>query len=136
MKVNSIILITFCLLQFLNCATVGLNEQSLKNAAIKTLKYERMFHQDSVKLNDKDNLHELKFNYSPLTSDNIKFRFDGLYIYIKFFNLNASIKGDYILFSHLCFLEYFLNLQLNYVILIGSKYLLFQKRILVMVNLI
>ena len=96
MKINSILLITFCLLQVLNCATVGLNEQSLKNAAIKTLKYARMYHQDTIKLNDKDVFTDLKFNYSPLASDNIQFRFDeyGL-LHIKFINLKTSIKGGY-----------------------------------------
>ena len=97
MKINSILLITFCLLQVLNCATVGLNEQSLKNAAIKTLKYTRMYHQDTIKLNDKDVFTDLKFNYSPLASDNVQFRFDeyGL-LHIKFINLKASIKGGYV----------------------------------------
>ena len=97
MKINSILLITFCLLQVLNCATVGLNEQSLKNAAIKTLKYTRMYHQDTIKLNDKDVFTDLKFNYSPLASDNIQFRFDeyGL-LHIKFINLKTSIKGGYV----------------------------------------
>ena len=97
MKINSILLITFCLLQVLNCATVGLNEQSLKNAAIKTLKYARMYHQDTIKLNDKDVFTDLKFNYSPLASDNVQFRFDeyGL-LHIKFINLKASIKGGYV----------------------------------------
>ena len=94
MKVNSILLITFCLLQALNCATVGVNEQSLKNAAAKTLKYTRMYHQDSIKLNDKDQFSELKFNYPSLTSDNIQFRFDEYdLLHIKFVNLKASITG-------------------------------------------
>jgi len=99
MKVNSILIITFCLLQVLNCSTVGVNEQSLKNAAAKTLKYTRMYHQDSHKLNDlksneKNQLLELKFSYPSLTSDNIQFRFDdyGL-LHIKFVNLRASITG-------------------------------------------
>ena len=99
MKVNSILLINFCLLQALNCATVGVNEQSLKNAAAKTLKYTRMYHQDSLKLNDlnigeKSQLLELKFSYPSLTSDNIQFRFDdyGL-LHIKFVNIKASITG-------------------------------------------
>ena len=102
MKVNSILLITFCLLQVLfwiNCSTDGVNEQSLKNAAAKTLKYTRMYHQDSLKLNDnklndKDQLFELKFSYPSLTLDNIQFSFDdyGL-LHIKFVNLKATITG-------------------------------------------
>ena len=98
MKVNLILLITFCLLQVLNCATVELNEQSLKNAADKTLKYARMYHQDSIKLNEikneKDQLIDLKFNSPSLTLDNIQFRFDdyGL-LHIKFVNLKATITG-------------------------------------------
>ena len=99
MKVNSILLIIFCLLQVLNCATVGVNEQSLKNAAAKTLKYTRMYHEASLKLNDlksdeRNQLLELKFSYPSLTSDNIQFRFDdyGL-LHIKFANIRASITG-------------------------------------------
>ena len=99
MKANSILLITFCLLQVLNCATVGVNEQSLKNAAAKTLKYTRMYHEASLKLNDlksdeRNQLLELKFSYPSLTSDNIQFRFDdyGL-LHIKFINLKATVTG-------------------------------------------
>ena len=101
MKVNLILLITFCLLQVLNCATVELNEQSLKNAADKTLKYARMYHQDSIKLNEikneKDQLIDLKFNSPSLILDNIQFRFDdyGL-LHIKFVNLKATLTGKYI----------------------------------------
>ena len=99
MKVNSILIITFCLLQVLNCATIGVNEQSLKNAAAKTLKYTRMYHQDSLKLNDnkitdQNQLKELKFSYPSLTSDNVQFSFDdyGL-LHIKFVNIKATITG-------------------------------------------
>ena len=99
MKVNLILLITFCLLQVLNCATVELNEQSLKNAAAKTLKYTRMYHQDSIKLNGIKNekIIDLKFNFPSLTLDNIQFRFDdyGL-LHIKFVNLKATLTGKYI----------------------------------------
>ena len=100
MKVNSILLITFCILKVLNCAIVGVNKQSLKNAAAKTLKYSRMYHQNSIKLNDKDQFSELKFNYPSLTSDNIQFRFDEYdLLHIKFFNLKASITGKILLNS-------------------------------------
>ena len=96
MKYNSILLITFCLLQVLNCATVELNEQSLKNAAAKTLKYTRMYHQDSIKLNGIKNekIIDLKFNFPSLTLDKIQFRFDdyGL-LHIKFVNLKATLTG-------------------------------------------
>ena len=99
MKVNSIFLITFCLLQVLNCETIGLNEQSLKNAAAKTLKYTRMYHQDSIKLNGIKNekIIDLKFNFPSLTLDKIQFRFDdyGL-LHIKFVNLKATLTGKYI----------------------------------------
>ena len=115
MKVNSILLISFCLLLALNCATVGVNEQSLKNAAAKTLKYTRMYHQDSIKLNDKDQFSELKFNYPSLTSDNIQFRFDEYdLLHIKFVNLKASITGkNFIKFGFSGIITEF-TAQLNY----------------------
>ena len=96
MKFNSMLLIVLCLLQALNSSTVGLNEQSLKDAATKTLKYARVYHQESVKLQDKDNLHELKLNCPPLTSNNIQFRFDeyGL-LHIRFVNLKTTVTGKY-----------------------------------------
>ena len=98
MKFNSMLLIIFCLLQVLNSSTVGLNEQSLKDAAVKTLKYARVYHQESIKLEDKDNIHDLKLNCPPLTSNNIQFSFDeyGL-LHIKFINLKATVTGNYIL---------------------------------------
>ena len=96
MKLNSMLLIVLCLLQALNSSTVGLNEQSLKDAATKTLKYARSYHQESMKLEGKDNLHDLKLNCPPLASDNIQFRFDeyGL-LHIKFVNLKATVTGKY-----------------------------------------
>ena len=95
MKFNSILFITFCLLQALICSTVGLNEQSLKDAATKTLKYSRVYHQGTTKLEDKGILQNVKFNYSPLTLDNIQFRFDeyGL-LHIRFANLKATVEGN------------------------------------------
>ena len=50
MKFHSILLIVLYLLQVLNNLAVGLNEQSLKDAATKTLKYARECHQKSIKL--------------------------------------------------------------------------------------
>ena len=97
MKFNSILLIIFCLLQVLKSSTVGWNEQFLKDASAKTLKYERAYHQESIKLEDKDEFYELKLNCPPLTSNNIQFRFDeyGL-LHIRFVNLKAIVTGKYI----------------------------------------
>ena len=91
MKFHSILLIVLCLLQALNSSKVGLNEQSLKDAATKTLKYARVYHQESIKLEDKDNFSDIKLNYPPLTSNNIQFRFDeyGL-LHIRFVNLRQQ----------------------------------------------
>jgi len=96
MKINSILLIVLCLLQVLNSSTVGLNEQSLKDAATKTLKYARVYHQESIKLQDKGNFNDIKLNYPSLISNNIQFRFDeyGL-LHIKFVNLKVTVTGKY-----------------------------------------
>jgi len=96
MKINSILLIVLCLLQVLNSSTVGLNEQSLKDATTKTLKYARVYHQESIKLQDKGNFNDIKLNYPSLISNNIQFRFDeyGL-LHIKFVNLKVTVTGKY-----------------------------------------
>ena len=74
MKFNSMLFIIFCLFQTLICSTVGLNEKSLKDSAAKTLKYVRVYHQQSIKLTDKDMFANLKFNCPPLIINNIQFR--------------------------------------------------------------
>ena len=96
MKFNIMLFIIFFLLQSLICSI--LNEQSLKDAAAKTLKYARAYHQESIKLGDKSLIKELKLNYPPLTVDNIQFRFDeyGL-LHVRFVNLKVTITGRFII---------------------------------------
>ena len=48
MKFNLMLFIIFCLLEALICSTDGLNEKSLIDAAIKTLKYFNEFQQKDV----------------------------------------------------------------------------------------
>jgi hypothetical protein len=96
MKINSILLIIFCLLQGLICSTVGLNEQSLKDATIKTLKYFNEFHQGTIRFPDKKPFSGLQFTYSPLTIDNIQIKFDEYkLLHIKYVNLKADLTGQY-----------------------------------------
>ena len=61
------------------CSTVGLNEQSLRDEATKTLKYVNVYHQGNLKFDDKDSFHDVKFTYSALSPTNIQFRFDVTY---------------------------------------------------------
>ena len=61
------------------CSTVGLNEQSLRDEATKTLKYVNVYHQGNLKFDDKDSFHDVKFTYSSLSPSNIQFRFDVTY---------------------------------------------------------
>ena len=101
MKINWILLITFCLLQALNCAKVRISEQSLKKALIKTLKSPRIKHQNIIKLSLPRKFTELNFTYSPLTSDNIQLYFDDFpdTLEIYFVNLNATVTGKYLEYS-------------------------------------
>ena len=98
MKVNSILLITFFLLQALNCAKVKISEQSLKKALIKTLKSPRIKHQNTIKLSLPSEYTELNFTYSPLTSDNIQLYYDDFpeTLEIEFVNLNATVTGKHL----------------------------------------
>ncbi len=97
MKANSILLITFCLLQVLNCAKVKISEQSLKKALIKALKSQKSS-QESIKLSPYSDYTDLIFTYSPLTSDNINFFFDDFLeeLNIRFINLKATLTGKHI----------------------------------------
>ena len=91
MKFNSILLITFCLLQVLKCESI---EQSLNDTIIKTLKYAKAFHEDFINLYDKEIFYNISINYPPLTPNNIQFKFDdnGL-LHIKFVDLKPIIEG-------------------------------------------
>ena len=95
MNFNSKLLITFCLLQFLNCA-VKLSEQTLKRALTKTLK-SKINQQYSIKLSTSSDYTDIIFIYSPLTSDNIKFWFheSSERLFIEFVDLKVTVTGKY-----------------------------------------
>ena len=97
MKFNLMILIVLCLLQALNSFPIKIKEQSLKVAAGKALKNARSFLHESIILKDKINLHDLKFNCSPLNINNIQFYYDltGLYLHVKIVGLQATLEGKY-----------------------------------------
>ena len=76
MKFNSILLIIFCLLQALICSIDVLNEQYLIDTASKILKYEKIYHENILKLEDKENLYDLKLYCPSLILDNIQFSFE------------------------------------------------------------
>jgi len=105
MKFNSILLIIFCLLQALNSSTDELNEQMFIDATSKILKYAKIYHQDLMNLDDREDLYDLKLYCPPLTLDNIQFNFEeNGNLNIKFVNLKLSVTGKYtygIGFSHI-----------------------------------
>ena len=105
MKFNSILLIIFCLLQVLNSSTDGLNEQTLIYATNKILKYAKIYHEEWMNLEDKENLYDLKLYCPSLILDNIQFSFEEEgKLHIKFVNLKLVVTGKYnygIGFSHI-----------------------------------
>ena len=105
MKFNSILLIVLCLLQALNSLTDGLNEQTLKDATAKILKYANICHEELIKLEDKENLYDLKMYFPSFILDNIQFSFEeNGNLSIKFVNLKLVVIGKYnygIGFSHI-----------------------------------
>ena len=105
MKFNSILLIVLCLLQALNSLTDGLNEQTLKDATAKILKYANIYHEELIKLEDKENLYDLKMYFPSFILDNIQFSFEeNGNLSIKFVNLKLVVIGKYnygIGFSHI-----------------------------------
>ena len=76
MKFNSMLLIIFCLLQALNSSTDGLNEESLIDATTRILKYAKIYNEQLLNLEDKENLHDLKLYCPPLILDNFEFVFE------------------------------------------------------------
>lgn len=93
MKVFSLI-VTFCLLQVLMCVSMEVNEQTLKNAASKSLPFVKVFHQDTLTIESKGLLHGITIHYPVLTVGNMQFKFDefGL-LHIKYLNLRLQIFG-------------------------------------------
>ena len=96
MKFNSILLIIFCLLQALNSSTDGLNEQSLKDALAKILKYANIYHETWINLEDKESLYDLKLYCPPFNLDNIQFSFEeNGNLSIQYVNLKLVVTGKY-----------------------------------------
>ena len=94
MKFNSILLIIFCLLQALNSSTDGLNEQSLKDALAKILKYANIYHETWINLEDKESLYDLKLYCPPFNLDNIQFSFEeNGNLSIQYVNLKLVVTG-------------------------------------------
>ena len=96
MKFNSILLIIFCLLQALNSSTDGLNEQSLKDALAKIIKYANIYHETWINLKDKESLYDLKLYCPPFNLDNIQFSFEeNGNLSIQYINLKLVVTGKY-----------------------------------------
>ena len=96
MKFNSMLLIILCLLQALNSSTDGLNEESLIDATAQILKYAKIYNEQLLNLEDKENLHDLKLYCPPLILDNFKFSFDeDGNLLIKFVNIKIVVSGKY-----------------------------------------
>jgi hypothetical protein len=105
MKFNLMLLIIFCLLQVLNSSIDGLNEQTLIDATNKILKYAKIYHEEWMNLEDKENLYDLKLYCPSLILDNIQFSFDeNGNLHIQYVNLKLVVTGKYnygIGFSHI-----------------------------------
>jgi len=105
MKLNSMLLIILCLLQALNSSTDGLNEQTFIDATAKIIKYAKIYHQELMNLEDRDDLYDLRMYCPPLTSDNIQFFIEeNGHLNMKFVNIKLAVTGKYnygIGFSHI-----------------------------------
>ena len=96
MKFNSMLLITICLLQALSSSTDGFNEQTFIDATSKIIKYAKIYHEEWMKLEDKESLYDLKMYCAPLTSDNIRILFEeNGNLNLAFVNLKLVVEGKY-----------------------------------------
>ena len=104
MKFNSILLILLCLLQALICSDDGLNEQTLRDAASRILKYAKVYYEKIMKFEDTEFLHDWQMYCPSIDLDNILFEFDeNGNLHIKYVNLILDVSGKYsygIGFSH------------------------------------
>ena len=90
------LLIILCLLQALNSSTDGLNEESLIDATAQILKYAKIYNEQLLNLEDKENLHDLKLYCPPQILDNFEFVFEeNGNLLIKFVNLKIVVSGKY-----------------------------------------
>jgi hypothetical protein len=88
------ILVTFCLLQALMCVSLEVTTEALYNAVKKSAPFLKVFHQETLNINPRDTLSNVKLQYSVLNPWNIQFRFDdfGL-LHIKYVNLKIKVTG-------------------------------------------
>ena len=88
------IILTFCLLQALMCVSLEVTEESLKKAVVESVPFLKVFHQESLKIDSKENLSNLVLKYPVLNPGNIQFKFDdfGL-LHIKYVNLKLTLTG-------------------------------------------
>ena len=88
------ILVTFCLLQALMCVSLEVTEEGLKKAVAESVPFLKVFHQESLKIDNKDSLSNLVLKYPVLNSGNVQFKLDdfGL-LHIKYVNLKLTLTG-------------------------------------------
>ena len=89
------ILVTFCLFQALMCVSLEVTEEGLKKAVVESVPFLKVFHQESLKIDNKESLSNLVLKYPVLNSGNIQFKFDdfGL-LHIKYVNLKIKVTGQ------------------------------------------
>ena len=90
------ILVIFSLLQALMCVSLEVTVESLKQAVVKSVPFLKVFHQESLKINNKEDLSNLVLKYSVLNPGDFLFRFDdfGL-LHIRYHNFKLFLTGNY-----------------------------------------
>ena len=89
------ILVIFCLLQTLMCISLEVTEEALKKAVVKSVPFLKVFHQESLKINSKENLSNLVLKYPVLNPGDFLFKFDdfGL-LHIRYHNFKLTLTGS------------------------------------------
>ena len=98
MKVYPIFII-LSLLQILICDIEGISQNSLQKALTKSLPFIKSSHPKRIDLPKCKNFENIEMTYSEIKNYNIQFFFDDYdLLHIKFSNLNAKLKGRFLMY--------------------------------------
>ena len=89
------ILVTLCLLQTLMCLSFEVTVESLKKAVVESVPFLKVFHPQSLKINNIEGLSNLVLKYPVLNPGDFLFRFDdyGL-LHIRYHNFKLYLTGN------------------------------------------
>ena len=93
------ILIIFSLIEVLICDVVGVSQVAIQKAITKSLPFIKAGRPERIDLPSNKNFQYVQMTYSEINSNNIQIFFDDYdLLHIKFNNLSAKLKGEFLVY--------------------------------------